>query len=508
MTNGTAPAIGEPIAPRAAQAELFGQPIGLWTLFMTEMWERFSYYGMRALLVLFLVDSVAHGGFGVSDKTATAVYALYTASAYLFNLPGGWIADRLIGAQQAVLIGGIIIALGHITLGVAPDARAFYLGLMVIVLGTALLKPNISAIVAGLYPEGGTRSDAGFTIFYMGINVGATLGPLVTAWLAQTYGWHWGFGAAAVGMIFGVFQFLLTRHRLGGAGLKPHTADGGAVPARTLRRWLIVGGVLLAVLFSLTWTGQLNVNPIGAQVVATWVIVAMSIGYFFYLFVFAGLKPLELKKVCLLLVLFLGCALFWSGFEQAGSSFNLFADRYTNRMIGSFQIPAGWFQFVNPGFILIFAPVFSALWVRLGRRNLDPSSPVKFALGLVGMALGFVIMAMAARYVAAGQKVGISWLTLTYLFHTFGELCLSPVGLSAVSQLVPTRFVGQSLGVWFLGTALGNLIAGRIAGDFDANNVAAMPGQYLNIFWFGIVCAVLLLFAGLAIHRWIQRSSP
>jgi POT family proton-dependent oligopeptide transporter len=508
LSDETAPAApADRLAPGQA-AQFLGHPVGLWTLFMTEMWERFSYYGMRALLVLFLVDSVAHGGFGLTDKTATAIYGLYTAAAYVFNLPGGWVADRLIGAQKAVLFGGIIIALGHITLGVAPDARAFYMGLMIIVLGTALLKPNISALVATLYPEGGARSDAGFTIFYMGINVGATIGPWVTAWLADRYGWHWGFAAAAIGMIVGVLQFLATRHRLNGAGLRPHTRDGNAVPASTLRRWLIIAGVLLAVLFTMTWTGQLSVDPVAAQGAATWAIILMSIGYFFYLFAFAGLDRLELKKVCLLLVLFLGCALFWSGFEQAGSSFNLFAERYTDRVFDGFSIPAGWFQSLNPGFILIFAPAFSALWVQLGRRNLDPGSPVKFALGLIGMALGFVIMAMAARYVAAGQKVGISWLTLTYLFHTFGELCLSPVGLSAVSQLVPKRFVGQSLGVWFLGTALGNLIAGRIAGDFDANNVAAMPGQYMNIFWFGIVCAVLLLIAGLTIQRWIKRSSP
>ncbi len=508
MGNETAPAAPADRPAAIPTAQFLGHPVGLWTLFMTEMWERFSYYGMRALLVLFLVDSVAHGGFGLTDKIAAAIYGLYTAAAYVFNLPGGWVGDRLLGAQKSVLFGGIIIALGHITLGFAPDARIFYTGLMIIVLGTALLKPNISALVAGLYPEGGARCDSGFTIFYMGINVGGFLGPLATAWLAQTYGWSWGFGAAAIGMIFGVVQFLLTRRRLNGAGLQPHTHDGAPVPASTLRRWLLIAGVLLAVLFTLTWTGQLSVDPVAAQGVATKVIIFMSLGYFAYLFLFAGLNSLERKRVWLLVVLFLGCALFWSGFEQAGSSFNLFAERYTDRLIGAFLIPAGWFQSLNSAFILIFAPAFSALWVQLGRRNLNPSSPVKFALGLLGMALGFVIMAMAARYVTMGQKVGVSWLTLTYLIHTFGELCLSPVGLSAVSQLVPKRFVGQSLGVWFLGTALGNLIASRIAGDFDADNVAAMPGQYMNIFWFGIVCAVLLLIAGLTIQRWIKRSSP
>jgi POT family proton-dependent oligopeptide transporter len=239
---------------------------------------------------------------------------------------------------------------------------------------------------------------------------------------------------------------------------------------------------------------------------STWVIVAVSGAYFLYLFGFAGLTLIERKRAALMLVLFLACALFWSGFEQAGSSFNLFAERYTERVYGSFTVPAGWFQSLNPVFIVIFAPFFSTLWVRLGARNLDPSAPLKFAVGLVLMALGFVILAAAARIVAAGQLAGAGWLTSVYLIHTFGELCLSPVGLSVFTKLAPPRFVSQSLGVWFMGNSLGNLIAGRIAGEFDANNVAAMPGQLMRIFWFGTISAAALLVAGAIINRWIAAS--
>ena len=478
-----------------------GHPRGLATLFFTEMWERFSYYGMRALLVLFLVDAIARGGLGLDDKTATAIYGLYTAAVYIVALPGGWIADRLIGAQKAVLYGGILIALGSFGLWLSPNASMFYLGLVVIILGVGLLKPNISALVAELYPEGGGRRDAGFTIFYMGINLGAFIGPLITAWLAQKYGWRVGFMAAGVGMMLGVAQFIATRSHLGGAGAAPHVAAGTDMSGAWRNLW--IGSAVLGVLIALPFLGIVKVSPIALQAYGIFVIVAMAALYFAYLLLFAGLDGVEKKRVLVLIVLFLACALFWSGFEQAGSSLNLFAERYTDRVVGTFTVPAGWFQSLNAIFIVIFAPVFSALWVNLARRNLDPSTPVKFALGLVGMALGFLVMFLAARIVAEGMPAAAYWLVLTYLFHTFGELCLSPVGLSSVTKLVPQRFVGQSVGIWFLAASLGNLVAGKIAGEFDAENVGAMPGQYLNIFWFGMVAAVVLFLISPVVKRWM-----
>ena len=479
----------------------FGHPRGLATLFFTEMWERFSYYGMRALLVLFLVDAVARGGFGLDDKTATAIYGLYTAAVYIVALPGGWIADRLIGAQKAVLYGGILISLGSFGLWLSPNASMFYLGLIVIILGVGLLKPNISALVADLYPEGGGRRDAGFTIFYMGINIGAFIGPLITAWLAQVYGWRVGFMAAGIGMALGVVQFLVTRQHLGSAGARPHVAAGTDMRGAWRNLW--IGSAILGVLIALPFLGIVKVSPIELQAQGIVVIIAMAALYFAYLLFFAGLDGVEQKRVLVLIVLFVACALFWSGFEQAGSSLNLFAERYTDRVVGAFTVPAGWFQSLNAIFIVIFAPVFSALWVNLARRNLDPSTPVKFALGLVGMALGFLVMFFAARIVAEGMPAAAYWLVLTYLFHTFGELCLSPVGLSSVTKLVPQRFVGQSLGIWFLATSLGTLVAGKIAGEFDAENVGAMPSQYLNIFWFGMVAAVVLFLVSPVVKRWM-----
>ena len=482
-----------------------GHPRGLATLFFTEMWERFTFYGMRALLVLFLVDAVARGGLGLDDKTATAIYGLYTAAVYVVALPGGWIADRLIGAQKAVLYGGILISLGSFGLWLSQTAQMFYLGLIVIILGVGLLKPNISALVADLYPEGGGRRDAGFTIFYMGINIGAFIGPLITAWLAQVYGWRVGFMAAGVGMAIGVLQFVMTRHYLGGAGARPHTAGGADSSLAWRSLWF--GAAITAVLVALPFFGVVQMSPVQLSDYGIVVIIGMAVFFFIYLLFLAGLGAIERKRVLVLIVLFIACALFWSGFEQAGSSLNLFAERYTDRVIGALTVPAGWFQSLNAIFIVVFAPVFSAMWVSLARQNLDPSTPVKFALGLVGMALGFLAMFVAARIVADGLPAAAYWLVLTYLLHTFGELCLSPVGLSSVTKLVPQRFVGQSLGIWFLAASLGNLIAGRIAGEFDAENVSAMPGQYLDIFWFGMVAALILLIISPVVRRWMGGVS-
>jgi len=483
-------------APPAGR-HIFGHPRGLFTLFFTEMWERFTYYGMRALLVLFLVDAVATGGFGLDDKTATAIYGLYTAAVYLVALPGGWIADRLLGAQRAVWWGGILIMIGNAVLGFAPSPAVFYTGLVVIILGVGLLKPNVSAIVASLYPEGGGRRDAGFTVFYMGINLGAFIGPLITAWLAQKFGWGSGFLSAAVGMGIGLAQFRLTQHHLLGAGSVPHYQEGEDEAAIRRRgwRWVSIAMIVLAVVVAVGFSGVLPFDPVSLAHGTTFLIVAMAAGFFACLLFFAGLEHAERDRILVLLVLFIACALFWSGFEQAGSSLNLFAERYTDRVVDAFnfEIPAGWFQSLNPIFILLFAPVFTAIWVTLARRNLDPSAPAKFALGLILMGVGFLLMVEASHLVVAGQKVLPYWLIFTYMMHTFGELCLSPVGLSSVTKLAPQRFVGQAMGIWFLATSLGNLVAGLIAGEFDADNVAAMPGQYFKIVLFAVISGVVLL---------------
>jgi POT family proton-dependent oligopeptide transporter len=481
-------------------ATFFGHPRGLATLFLTEMWERFTYYGMRAVLILFLVASAATGGLGLDDKTAAAIYGLYTASVYLAGLPGGWVADRLIGAQRAVMLGGGLITAGNLLLAISTSPKGFYIGLLVIVLGVGLLKPNVSAIVAGLYPEGGARLDAAFTIFYIGINIGGALGPLVIPVAQRFFGLRAGFGAGALFMIIGVMQFYLTRKHLGEAGARAasvHAVGGNhALVPRSkewLRLWLGVAALILAVLgVSLGW---IPMDALRLGRAAAYVIAGLGILYFAYYFLFADLTTEERKRGVVLVVLFVGCALFFSGFEQAGSSLNLFAERYTDRMINwlHFEIPTGWFQSLNSIFIVLCAPFFAWMWIALARRKLNPSAPAKFALGLMLMGSGFLVMAAAAAIVAHGSKVLPYWLLMTYLLHTFGELCLSPVGLSYYTKLAPTRFVGQMMGMWFLAMSLGNLVAGLLAGEFDANNVPAMPGQYMHIVYITMGAGAVLL---------------
>ena len=475
-------------------ASFFGHPRGLATLFFTEMWERFTYYGMRAVLVLFLVGAVSSGGFGIDDKTAAAIYGLYTAGVYLAALPGGWIADRLIGARRAVFIGGGLIALGNAMLAASTAPRGFYLGLLVIVLGVGLLKPNVSAMVAELYPEGGARLDAGFTVFYMGINLGATLGPVVTGEAQSLIGPRAGFGVAAVFMAAGVLQYYLTQHHLGTAGqfVAPAQAGAGAVIRKPWRRFGIALAVSALAVAALSF-GWVPLNPVSLAHASTLVIAATAVLYFAYLFLAGNLSTQEKRRLLVIVVLFLGSVLFWSGYEQAGSSLNLFAERYTDRALGSFVIPASFFQSLNPAFVMAFAPLVAWLWIALARRHLNPSAPASFAIGVILMGSGFVVMAIAASIVAHGSKVLPFWLISTYLLHTLGELCLSPVGLSYTTKLSPKRLVGQMMGMWFLSLSLGNLAAGLIAGEFDANNVAAMPGQYMHIVYFAVGLGAVLL---------------
>ena len=465
--------------------QVFGHPRGLMTLFFTEAFERFTYYGMRAILVLFMTAAIANGGLALDDRTASAIYGLYISGTYLLSLLGGWIADRLIGQQRAVFWGGVMIMLGNGCLATG-NTQLFFIGLMVIVLGVGLLKPNISAIVAQLYPEGGSRRDAGFSIFYMGINTGAFLGSLLVPIAADRFGWNAGFALPAIGMLLGLVQFQVTKHYLGTSGVVPLGAPASWSP--------VIGFVIVVVaLLAVSLMGRVRFDPVVISLGLNWALVALAAGYFIYLFSFAGLDLTERKRVIAIIALFIACAMFWAGFEQAGASFNLFADRHTDRDVFGWDMPAGVLQAVNPLFIILFSPVFAALWVNLGRRNLDPSAPAKFAVGLILMGFGFMVMFQAARYVVAGELVLPTWLILTYLLHTFGELCLSPVGLSSMTKLAPPRFVGQVMGLWFLATALGNNLAGQFSGEIDPNNLAQMPGQFLYLFWWGLIAGLMLL---------------
>jgi POT family proton-dependent oligopeptide transporter len=472
-----------------------GHPAGLRTLFFTELWERFSYYGMRALLVLYMVD--AGSGLGLDDQTATAIYGLYTAAVYVVALPGGWIADRLLGTQRAIWIGGLIIASGHFTLAF-PGRVAFFLGLLLIICGTGLLKPNISAVVGELYAKGDPRRDAGFTLFYMGINIGAFIGPLICSTLGENerFGWHYGFAAAGFGMLVGLWYFQRTRERLGDIGLYPSLDSDNPADRRAIRagwRNVAIGVGLVLAGSAAVLSGAVEVNAIAAAQRSGVLIALMALAYFVYLFAFAGLNADEKRKAIVIVILFLACAMFWAGFEQAGSSFNLFAERYTQRVFSGFEIPAGWFQSLNAMFVFTLAPVYAAMWVALAKRHLNPSTPAKFALGLILVGVGFLVMIGAAELVQKGEKVLPTWLIMTYLVHTMGELALSPVGLSATTKLAPHRFAGQMMGVWFLGTALGNLIAGLIAGGFRDDAIGDFPALYMQILLTSAGAGLLML---------------
>jgi POT family proton-dependent oligopeptide transporter len=392
--------------------ELFGHPVGLYTLFFTEMWERFSYYGMRALLILYMVGSTQKPGLGFSTEKSAQIYGLYTMFVYLMGIPGGIVADTVLGHRRAVFIGGVIIAAGHFSMAF-PSIGSFYLGLCLIIIGTGLLKPNVSTIVGTLYTRDDPRRDAAFSIFYMGINLGAFFAPLVTGWLGQKINWHAGFAAAGVGMVLGLIQYALGRNNLipiseaKSSKFVPTAPEARqAGPAFTREDWARITAACILTLFAL---------------------------------------------------------IFWAGFEQAGSSLNLFADQATRLTIFRFNYPSSWFQSVEPAFVILLSTVFAAIWQGLGRRN--PSSPAKFTLGLFFLSLSFLLIVPAAKYFQqTHQRVSPWWLIGLYLLQCLGELCLSPVGLSMVTKLSPPRIVGFMMGIWFFATAMGNYVAGWVAG--------------------------------------------
>ncbi len=482
----------------------FGHPKGLSTLFFTEMWERFSYYGMRAILVLFMTTPAAQEGLGLSTETSGAIYGLYTAGVYLLTLPGGWLADNIFGQRKAIWYGGILIMIGHLILAIPGSPPIFYTGLAFVASGTGLLKPNISTIVGDLYPEGGARRDAGFSVFYMGINLGSFLGQTFVALLGEKVNWHLGFGLAAFGMLAGLIQFRLTQTNLGDLGMEPKAKGSIASEAGNARLGLGLAVLLLAILAALQYTGIIDMfTAVGIASAVGVIIVTVTIFYFIYILVAGGLSKEEKKKVAIIFMLFIGAAIFWSGFEQAGSSLNLFARDHTDRMFFGWELPAGWLQNFNPAFIIILAPLVGSLWIRLAARQLNPATPYKFGLGLIFMALGFLVMFFAAEIVISGSKAGMGWLIITYLLHSTGELALSPVGLSATTKLAPRKYLGQMMGIWFVGAALGNLIAGLYAGNFDPENVQQMPDLFLSVVWLGVGSGILFIVLGPWMRRWM-----
>jgi POT family proton-dependent oligopeptide transporter len=460
----------------------FGHPWGLSTLFFTEMWERFSYYGMRALLILFMTAPVAAGGLGFDTAKAGPIYALYVSSVYLLSLPGGWVADRVLGLRRTVFVGGVVIMSGHICLAI-PSLATFYLGLVLIAIGTGLLKGNVAALVGQLYSAEDVRRDAGYSLYYIGINTGAFIAPLVTGWMAQSdafrallssagirpeSSWHWGFGAAAVGMFFGLVQYTLGGKNLSPAGLRPVRPTDPAAAAKVARQVRLVGlGTLGVVVLGgvLVATGALTVDPESVSRNFKWALLAVTLGFFAWLFMVAEWTREERRRLLLISTLFVASCIFWMAYEQAGSTLNLFAERNTRNVILGYAFPASWYQALTPMFIILFAPVFATLWIRLGHR--DPSSPTKFAIALTLLGLGFAVMIGAATAAAAGARVSPMWLVVSYWLQTMGELCLSPVGLSAMSKLAPVRIAGLIMGVWYLSLSVGNYLAGMASSVYE-----------------------------------------
>jgi len=479
----------------AAQRQWLGHPRGLSTLFFTEMWERFSYYGMRGILILFLVASAQTGGFGLTDKTAAAIYGLYTGFVYLMALPGGWVADRILGQRNAVFVGGCIIAAGHFSMAI-PSVWTFYGGLVLIVIGTGLLKPNVSSMVGDLYPTGSAKRDAGFSIFYSGINVGALLGPLVCGFLGERVNWHLGFSAAGIGMVLGLIQYRMGAGYLGSAGLRRESGNGRVAPTDSgaVRRLLIGCAVVVGIVatgIALRMAGVLKLELYDVAKGTGYFMLGLAIVYFGSLILFAKLTTAEKKRIFVIFLFFMAAVLFWAGFEQAGSSMNLFTDRLTERHLFGFEIPTSWFQSVNSMFLIAFAPLFGWLWVKLGSRQ--PSTAAKMGIGLAFLAIGFFILAFGARLAVGSVRVGMQWIIVTYLLQTAGELCLSPVGLSSVTKLAPRSLGGQLMGTWFMGTALGNLIAGLAAGGFEGLDTAQMFAAVGKVT--GVAGIILLVFA-------------
>ena len=481
-----------------------GHPIGLRTLFLTEMWERMSYYGMRALLVLYMTGAVTNfnPGLGWTQMESQAIYGIYVGMVYFMVVPGGWIADNILGHQKAVLYGAMIIALGHFTLAI-PIQQTFFLGLIFVVLGTGLLKGNISTIVGKLYKEDDGRRESGYTIFYMAINIGSTLGFLVCSYLGEKIGWHWGFGAAGIGMSFGVLQFIYSKKLLGVAGINPNPMEDRRRAKLVLGTKISLGVMVVVIASGLL--GFYSIEPRGFAENFSYFLTVVAGLYFLYLFFFAGLTSAEKRNLILLALLFVGAAAFWSGFDQSASSLSIFARDYTDLSVSGYIIPIGWLQFANPIFVVIFAPIFAGIWTHLGRINLNPALPIKFALGLVLMAVSFVIMLFAVELAMQTAPVGMRWLILTYLLQTWGELTLSPIGLAAFSRYSPKKYIGQMFGLWFLASAIGGVLAGLLGGDaLDAGLESISPVFNFMIKYYLAIALILVV-----LSRFIKKpASP
>lgn len=504
-------------ATSATDTAFFGHPKGLLICFMTEMWERFSYYGMRALLIFYLTEH-----FLFSDEKSYLIYGAYSALVYVTPVIGGVVADRYLGSRKAVSFGAILLVLGHFGMafegpialasaeGVNRDPfylQLFYLSLALIICGVGFLKANISTIVGALYSSDDPRRDGGFTLFYMGINIGAFSSSLLCGWLGQTYGWKYGFGLAGIGMLIGLIIFLKGQAHLLGKAEAPSTAllSERLVIGLSREHLIYISGLIgvLIIWQLIQYQALVGQALSGFSGIVLLVLVAYA---------FLKCERIERHRLFVAATLILFSVIFWALFEQAGSSLNLFADRSVDRTLLGYQLPASVFQSLNAFFIFLLAPLFSILWTSLARRGIEPSTPVKFALALFQVGLGFLVLAYGARLADSGEGVGMIWLVFIYLLHTTGELCISPVGLSMITKLSVARIIGMMMGVWFLASAGANFIASKIAQLTGAktasgqalDQVSALAKTldvYSNVGWFAVAIAIFLLLLSPLLRR-------
>jgi len=494
------------------QRTFFGHPYPLGAMFFTEMWERFSFYGVRPLLILFMAATVYDGGLGLDRENASAIVGIFAGSVYLAALPGGWLADHWLGQRKAVWYGSLLIAAGHLSIALSAvmGVALFYLGLMFIVLGSGLFKTCITVMVGTLYKKDDPRRDGGFSLFYMGINIGSFIAPLITGWLVESHGWHWGFGIGGVGMLVAliIFRFgvIPAMHRYDREVGLDSTWNHPVAKAKYVGRWVSLIALGLVALVALVYLNVLTINPVWVAEKLVYVIAASVTLYFVYLFVFAGLSRKERARLLVCFILLVSAAFFWSAFEQTPTSMNLFAKDYTDRNVMGFEIPTVWFQSINALFIIILAPVFSWMWPAMERKSLHLSSISKFMIGILFAALGFGIMMVAAQHVISGAgSVSPLWLVASNLMLTLGELCLSPVGLATMTLLAPQRMRGQVMGLWFCASALGNLAAGLIGGNVRPDLLNSLPELFGRVGIALLICAAILAILIVPVRRMLAN---
>lgn len=488
------------IAKPAHAKQLFGHPVGLYILFFTEMWERFSYYGMRALLTLYMtaktLENDPQSGLGWTTTEALALYGWYTMLVYLMSIPGGFIADRLIGQKKSVTIGAILLTAGHGVLAI-DTIWAFYTGLGLVILGVGMLKPNISTMVGGLYKPNDIRRDKGFSIFYVGINLGSFTASLSVGLVAAYYGWHYGFGLAGIGMAMGLLVYLYGQRFLQHVGNVPTVEEKsndislGTLFGQLLNAPLQLGIVIILLILSI-YAGFTFEGPDNWGYGILFVVLTMVTGLM--MMIYRNLNgQVEKDRYLVLLISLLMVVVFWGSFEQMGGLMNLYAEEKTNRMLLGWEVPTAWFQGANAGFIILFAVLVANFWAKRKLKSKEASSLFKMAVGVIIMGVGFVYMVFASLQYEANGSSAMYWLVLAYLFHTLGELCLSPVSLSFFTKLAPARYMALMMGVYWAATGLGNKVAGIIGeSSVQAGELKVFGGLFIFAVLFGILVILLL----------------